>query len=45
MAERAHTQHTTAGSSLADARFGVGVRAMDGLSSDSPLRLEQLNML
>lgn len=34
MAGRAHKQHITAEQILSDALFGVGVKAMDDLSTD-----------
>lgn len=41
---RTHAAHHCGVQLLSDALFGVGVRAMDDLSTDSPLRLEQSSL-
>ena len=41
---RTHAAHHCGEQLVSDALFGVAVRAMDGLSTDSPLRLEQSSL-
>lgn len=41
---RTDSAHHCRGQQLSDAFFGVGVRAMDDLSTDSPLRPEQASL-